>query len=180
MYLELAENNNKNYYSMMAQAPEQDVSNLYVYIPAQFTEDKEGMYVREDSFDMLPDFQWDQLQDVLEPYQERNLSLFGLGKKGRARRKARRAARQAGKIERIKIRGESGGGALGKVAGAISNIFGGGGAAGAPVEIIEPLPPPVQAGMFGIKGLPNWIIPVAAVGGLILVLARIGRPKRRK
>ena len=135
MYLELAENNNQGYYGQMAQEGE-DVSDLYVYIPAQFTDTGEGMYVREDSFDMLPDIQWEQLQDVVEPFQERGLSLFGLGKKGRSRRKGRRDARHQKKLVKmgvrqanIKIRGESGGGALGKIGGMISNIFGGGGGA---------------------------------------------------
>ena len=177
MYLELAENNNQNYYSMMAQAPAEDTSDLYLYVPAQLTGTGEGMYVREDSFDLLPDFQWDQLQDVLAPYQERGLSLFGLGKKGRARRKARREARQARKVERMVVRGETGGGALGKIGGMIGNIFGGGEAAGAREVALEPLPAAAPA-KAGFMGLPNWVIPVVAVGGIVTVLAMTGRRKR--
>jgi len=162
MLLELAENNNQNYYSMMAQAGEGDTADLYVYIPAQFA-GGDGMYVREDSFDLLPDFQWNQLQDVLEPYQEREMSLFGLGKKGRARRAARREKRQARKIERMTIRGETGGGAIGRIGDAISNIFGGGAQEMPPIQEL-PEAPAAQAGMFGVKGLPNWVIPVAGLG----------------
>jgi len=181
MHLELAENNNQGPYSMMAQAPEVDTSDLYLYVPAQFTEDKQGMYVREDSFDLLPDFQWDQLQDVLEPFQEQNLSLFGLGRKGRERRRIRREERQSRKIERMVVRGETGGGALGKIGAMVGNIFGGGGAAGAPAESMMPMPlPPAPVKAAGIMGqLPKWAIPVALAGiGLVVVLPMIrGRKK---
>lgn len=179
MYLELAENNNQGYYSMMAQGGV-DASESYMYIPSQFTDTGEGMYVREDSFDLLPDYQFDQLQDILEPYQERGLSLFGLGKKGRARRKARREARWANKMEkmgvrteRVQVRGETGGGALGRVADAVKNIFGG----GAPPEAIPVELPPAKT---GIMGMPNWVLPVAGVGILITVLAMAGRERKRK
>jgi len=143
MYLELAENNNQNYYSMMAQAPAESSGDLYVYMPPQLT-GGDGMYVREDSFDLLPDFQFDQLQNLLEPFQQRDLGLFGLGKKGRARRQARRKERQARKLQRIEVRGESGGGALGRIGNVISNIFGGGPEEMAPVYGPEPVygPPP--------------------------------------
>lgn len=179
MYLELAEKDNKNYYSMMAQAPKEDISDLYLYMPAQFTDTGEGMYVREDSFDLLPDFEWEQLQDVLEPYQERTLSLFGLGKKGRERRRIRREARQAASLTKMRVRAATGGGALGKVAGALSNIFGGGGAAGAPEPYVEPLPaaPVKAAGMFG--GLPSWV-PLVAIAGIgLAVVAPMIRGKRK-
>ena len=186
MFLELAENNNQGYYSMMAQGGE-DASESYMYIPAQFSSTGEGMYVREDSFDMLPEHQWDELQDVLEPYQERNLSLFGLGKKGRARRKARKAARQTRKVERMgiragtkKIRAETGGGALGIIGETVSNIFGGG-QAGMPAMDIAPteLPPPAPR-KLGFLGMPNWVIPVVAVGGIVTVLAMTGRKRKGK
>ena len=178
MYLELAENNNNDPYSMMAQAPKEDVSDLYLYIPAQFTDDKEGMYVREDSFDLLPNFQWNQLQDVLEPFQQQNLSLFGLGKKGRERRRLRREARQEAKLTRMRVRAETGGGALGKVAAAVKNIFGGGGAAGEdPMTPMPQLPAaPVKAA--GFMGMPSWV-PLVAIAGIgLAVVAPMIRGRR--
>lgn len=190
MYLELAEGNNQGPYSMMAQAPGEDTSDLYVYLPAQFTNDGQGMYAREDSFDLLPEHEWEKLQDVLEPFQQRNLSLFGLGKKGRARRKARRAERQARKVERmgvrterVSVRGAAGGGALGKVGDILGNILGGGGAAGAPMpdeyapETSYQPPPPAKK----ILGMPP--IAAAGIGGvalLILVLAVMGKRGGKK
>ncbi len=178
MYLELAENNNQGYYSQMAQAPAEDTSDLYLYVPAQFA-GGEGMYVREDSFDLLPDFQWKQLQDVLAPYQERNLSLFGLGKKGRARRAKRREARQARKIQRMTVRAETGGGALGKIGDVVKTIFAPGGATGVPEEpitTIEALPAaPVKAA--GFMGLPTWAVPVGLVA-LGLAAFAMFKPKR--
>lgn len=201
MYLELAENNNQNYYSMMAQQGE-DVSDLYVYIPAQFTEDKEGMYVREDSFDMLSPVEWDQLQDVLDPFQERNLSLFGLGRKGRARRERRRAERHVKKVERmgirserITIRGKAGGGALGKIGSAISRIFGGGGGVqagayiapaispeGVPYEPGLVYQPPPEKKTFNLLGMkvPVATAAIGGVGALILILAMMGRRRGKK
>lgn len=181
MYLELAERSNQERYSQMAQAPSVDTSALYLYIPAQFTDTGEGMYVREDSFDMLPDFQWEQLQDVLAPHQEQSLSLFGLGKKGRERRRIRREKRQAAKLTKMRVRAETGGGALGKVADAVKNIFGGGGAAGAPEEMMPiqafPAPAPVQAGIMG--GLPKWL-PMVAIGGIALAVLLPMMRKRKK
>lgn len=171
MYLELAENNNQGYYGMMAQKGE-DTADLYLYMPANIT-GGEGMYVREDTFDLLPDDQWNQLQDILEPYQERNMSLFGLGKKGRERRRVRREARWAARESRITIRGESGGGILGGIGDVVKDIF-------APKdEPMEPLPT-LPAQKAGFMGMPNWVIPVVAVGGIITVLAMTGRGKRKR
>lgn len=150
-----------------------DPADAYLYIPAHFMGGGEGVYAREDSFDMLPDFQWEQLMDVLEPYQQQNMSLFGLGKKGRERRRLRREARWAEKRERIVIRGESGGGALGKIGDALAGIFGGGGQEMPPVQEL----PVAQPKTAGFMGMPNWVLPVVAVGGIVTVLAMTGRKK---
>lgn len=184
MLLELAENNSQGYYSMMAQAGDKDPSGLYMYIPAQVSASGEGMYVREDSFDMLPDHQWDQLQDVLEPYQEKNLSLFGLGKKARAARKKRKADRQLRKKERFDartgrrmelatIRGERGGGALGIIGDTVSNIFGGG---AAPPEAYPTELPPAKPTLMG---MPMWM-PIIIGGGLLVTVLVMGRGKRKR
>lgn len=161
-------------------------ADAYVYIPAHFIGTGEGVYAREDSFDLLPNFQWEQLMDILEPYQQQNMSLFGLGKKGRERRRLRREARWAAKESRIEVRAESGGGALGRVADAIKNIFGGGGVqAGAYIAPVEGIDPetglPYVAPPKKIFGMPqNTVIAVGGVGALILVLAVMGGKKRRK
>lgn len=153
----------------------EDPADAYLYVPAQFTGTGEGMYVREDSFDLLPSYQWEQLMDVLEPYQQQNMSLFGLGKKGRERRRLRREARWAAKERRIEIRGESGGGALGQIGDVIKNIFGGG---------EEPLPPeelpPLEPAKAGFMGMPNWVMPVVLVGGGIGILAMMGKRRSKK
>lgn len=77
LMLELAED---NYYEQMAEAPamvsptiEVDYpadENPYIYIPALMSPTGEGMYVREDYFDHLPDEVWEQMIDTLEPYQD--------------------------------------------------------------------------------------------------------------
>jgi len=142
MHLELAENgdylqdNDELYLDQNGELVEgeEDVS-PYVFVPGQNGE--EGVYVREDYFDDLPDGEWERLMMFLEANQP-GLSLFGLGKKGRARRAERRERRGERKLMKISTRAEGRagvaaagggiGGFIGKVGGAVGNILGRGGA----------------------------------------------------
>jgi len=177
MFLELAENandylqqNDELYLDQNGELVEgEETLSPYVFVPGQ--QGDEGVYVREDYFDDLPDEDWDRLMIYLEANQP-GMSLFGLGAKGRARRQERRARRQERKVEKIgaRARGRAGvaraGGGLG---GILGGIFGGG--AGAPVEGEE---------LRLQKKKPVWPWIVAIGGGGLLVVALAGGFKKRK
>jgi len=175
----------------------EDPSEMYVFIPAGYRGAPKDMYVREDYFDGMSEYEFSQIMDELEPYQPM-LSAKGDRKAIKAQRRSERKAkredkrstskgaqRQASKLARIQARqagkteraamGGGFGGALDKIGGITSKIFGGG--AGAD-----------QAFDAGIEGTidfsagdgeapkKNWI-PWAiggavVVGGLIFVLTR--------
>lgn len=133
-FLELAENSRtyggESFYQALAENPEQ----LYIEIPdPNDITGQATMMVREDYFDNLPDHQWEQIMDELEP--PMMSGLFDRWRenreKRRQRRDERRAARQESRMSRIESR-ESGlfGGALKgltqNIGGALGGLFGGG------------------------------------------------------
>jgi len=169
MYLELAENDNdylqqndELYLDQDGQLVEgEETLSAYIFVPGQ--QGEEGVYVREDYFDDLPDDDWDRLMIYLEANQP-GMSLFGLGAKGRARRQERRARRQERKLERIETRGAAGGG----LGGFLGGIFGkrGNGA---------PEGPPLRIGQER-KPVWPWVLGGAAVIGIGAIALR----RRRK
>jgi len=173
MYLELAENGTDNLYLDEGENElyldengqlvegEEEVS-PYIFVPGQ--QGQKGVYVREDYFDDLPDQDWERLFIELEA-QQPGLSLFGLGKKGRARRAERRDRRSERKLQKIETRASgragvarAGGGLAGfgqGLSGLASSIFGGGGGG----ELPPGAPPPE-------KSVLPWVIGGVAVIGL--------------
>jgi hypothetical protein len=114
-----------DYYShLMEQADPRD---LYVFIPSDM--EGGGKWIREDYFDDLPDWQYDQLMTTLEPFQTVGTSgFFSNIREKREQRQERRQARKDRKTESKATAREqrtAGGGALDKIIGAASNIFGG-------------------------------------------------------
>jgi len=141
MYLELAENGNDYlqnnddlYLDENGDLLEgEETLSPYIFVPGQPGE--EGVYIREDYFDDLPDNDWERLMMYLEANQP-GMSLFGLGKKARARRAERKDRKLERKLQKIGARGEkravvarAGGGLAGLgrgLQGVIGGIFGGG------------------------------------------------------
>jgi len=196
MYLELAEGHdyldqNDSLYLDEAGMVE-DADSPYIYVPGEYGE--KGVYVREDYFDDLPNYEWDKLMDELEMKQQ-GMGLFGLGKKGRARRKTRRderaarkesriAARSAGKTERITARqagrvgqatakfggtGVPGEGTGQQILSTVGGWFGGG-QGGAPQEYYAPAPPPSRMK----AAMPIVLVGVAVLGLGALLLRKRG------
>ena len=175
----------------------EDASEMYVFIPAGYRGAPKDMYVREDYFDGMSDYEFSQIMDELEPYQPM-LSARADRKAKKAQRRADRKAkreakrstskaaqRQAAKLERIKARqagkteraamGGGFGGALDKIGGIASNILGGG--AGADQGIDAGIDGSIDFSAGDMQApKKNWI-PWAVggavvVGGLIFVLTR--------
>lgn len=168
MYLELAENgndylqeNDEMYLDENGNVVEgEETLSPYIFVPGQ--QGQQGVYVREDYFDDLPDAEWEQLMTYLESNQP-GMSLFGFGAKGRERRLERRERRHERKIEKL----GAGGGIQGFMKG-IGGIFGGGGAApeagvdprtGQPIGTKKPVWPWVVGGGAAIVGI------IALAGG---------------
>ncbi len=167
----------------------QPPSHLYIWVPDDDSGET-GKYVREDFFDVYSDVQFDAIMDLLAPYQDEGLEdnhlgfrLFGIGKPS-ARQQDRRDRRNTRKDQKIQMkdariqkklavgRGEIPGG-LESITGAISGIFGGGAQ-----PDMEPLPggamPRLGRGVSvdigsGVGSTPNWVKPVAIVGGLLII-----------
>lgn len=180
MYLELSENgndylqNNDELYLDQNGAlveGEEEVS-PYIFVPGQPGE--EGVYIREDYFDDLADNDWERLMMYLEANQP-GMSLFGLGKKARARRAERKDRRLERKLQKIGARGEkravvarAGGGLAGLgqgLQGVIGGIFGGGQQA--------------PAGEITTRPRRNWL-PWIIGGGVILTGVIAYRVARRR
>jgi len=120
MFLELAENA-YNYDAPylsdhLSQAGE---DSPYIFVPG--VPGEEGVYVREDYFDDLPDEDWEQLMGYLEGAQQ-GVGFLMFGKKARARRAVRRAKKRAAKLERVTVRAE-GGGPIARLTAGIANII---------------------------------------------------------
>jgi len=182
MYLELAEgnddylqNNDELYLDEDGNLVEgEEEVSPYIFVPG--TGGDQGVYVREDYFDDLPDIQWEQIMETLETNQP-GMSFLGMGKKARARRIERRERRQERKIEKIGARGEkralvarAGGGLAGLgqgLSGVLGNIFGGGQAGGE----IQSAPR---------RNYTPWIIGGIAVVGLGGLLIYNSRRRRRR
>lgn len=186
MYLELAENgtnyltqNDELYLDQNGELVEgEEEVSPYIFVPGQ--QGEEGVYIREDYFDDLSDHDWERLMMYLEANQP-GMSLFGLGKKGRARRAERRERKQERKVQRIEARSggralvaQAGGGLAGLgqgLSGILGSIFGGKGEE--------------QAAREGqiVSDRPNytpWIIGGAVVlGGGALIWAATRKKKKR-
>jgi len=133
MYLQLAES---PYMSLAQQAP----TELYIFIPQGFKGSEKDMYIREDKFDNLSDYDYQQLMFELAPYQPQGLSGKADRKQRREDRRAKKAtkgggarrdarqkrldARMKAKVDKAAARGAGGGGIFDKVVGAATNIFG--------------------------------------------------------
>lgn len=120
-YLQLAESP----YNKLAEMTSQDLSK-YVFIPEGYKGATKDLYIREDLLDSLPDFVYDQMMIELRPYQ--NTGLSGIFDKAKARREARRSAkqkrieaRQAGKAGRAEKRSAL----LTNITDKVAGIFGG-------------------------------------------------------
>ena len=170
MHLELAEE--PDYYLQEDNYLMEEDESPYIFIPGAPGE--EGIYVREDYFDDLPEDQYDEVMAYLEGAQQ-SLGLFGFGKKARARRVERRAVRQANKLERIAARGAAGTGLKGLFSG-IAGIFGGGRAQAEPAPYTQlPAPTPFPVGATKKR---NWTpiiiggIALVVVGGMLLARRR--------
>jgi len=150
MHLELAEN---NYLSQNS-----DRESPWIFVPAGLIPGiADDVYVNEKEFDHLPAAQWEKVMDLLERYQDnKGLSLFR-GKKGRARKAARKAERHKNKMAKIALRGETGGGiggVIGGITSMIGQVVGGGGGAMDSMPMIQSVaPPPLPA---NIKAEQEW------------------------
>lgn len=147
----------------------------YIYVPGDNGE--QGVWVREDMFDHLPEDQWNALMAECEARQP-DLGLFGLTKKSRERIKARKDERNERKLAKIAAKGAAratarGGGenpimgglkSIIKTAGqslapAIGGVVGGG-AEQAPMTPYYDEPIKNE----WIPGLPNWATGLLAAG----------------
>lgn len=79
---------------ILAEGPAPTIEDLYIMLP-------NGSYVREDYFDNLTDVEYAQLMNLLEPTTMSENEYLS----GRAEREARREARRAAKLEKIKAGG---------------------------------------------------------------------------
>lgn len=137
MYLELADNYSVDALPQRAPFLSQDAitaatnntRNAYLRIPQ---EDGTFKFVREDLFDDLTDAEWSTFWAQIEPYQNQDMSLLGIGKKARARRETRleakgvrREKKDVAKQKRIEAR-QASGGILGKIGGIVGMVTGAG------------------------------------------------------
>lgn len=118
MYLQLAEGENENYQALA----QNDTSDAYIYVPANFLNNTEPMYVRADYFAVNYDPQTaNMLLDQLAPLQTQGMSILpiaglvtgaiSLGKKLIENRKAKVAAgtakplfKKGGLIDKLKTK----------------------------------------------------------------------------
>jgi hypothetical protein len=123
MYLELAENGGYGGLPETALAQGERES-PYLFVPGGMIPGiAQDSYVNEAQFDDLDPYAWNQVMELLEPYQPNNLSLWPFStKKGRSRRTQRREVRQANKIAKIETRAAAGGG-IGGIVAKIGGIF---------------------------------------------------------
>jgi hypothetical protein len=146
-YLQLAEDP----YSHLAQ-PGTPAKDLFVFVPAGFRGAQKDMWVREDMFDNMPESEYKEIMNALEPYQSTGMSYGFTQLSGKAEREERKrlrmekkasrgagarrearaerqAQRQAARLQRQEARAASGNdlaSILGKAGGIVSNIMGGG------------------------------------------------------
>lgn len=183
MYLELAENGG-GYGYMPETALSENQESPYLFVPAGMIPGiEQDTYVNEKEFDDLPAYEWNEVMTTLEPYQEQNMGLWPFsGKKGRARRAARKKTRQDNKLARITTRAGVGGG-IGGIIGKIGGIF------KPPADVELPpfqqrdtrtkRPSGPQPGEAGEKSFLNknpWVIPV----GLVVIVGGAMMMKKKK
>lgn len=172
MHLELAEQSPDLYLQQNDEMIEGEEMSPYIFVPGEY--EGEGVYVREDYFDDLPDDVWERTMEFLESNQP-GMSLFGFGKKGRARRLERRERRHERRLEkkgqrfaskeaRVTTRADGTPGFFGTdggLQGILGTVFGGGAA-------------PVNGAVPERKPMP-WLgigLGVAILGGVVYFATR--------
>jgi len=116
MYLQLADNQSvrssipqQKFYNMMGQ--NQTKENPYLWVPSGLIPGYDNVWINEKEFDDLDEIEWHTIMSLLEAHQPEanNMGFFPFStKKGRTRRADRRTIRNTRKVEKIKLRGETG------------------------------------------------------------------------
>lgn len=123
----------------------------YLFVPGGMIPGlDQDTYVNEDQFDDLPEYEWEQIMAMLEPYQPEEMGIWPFStKKTRARKKERRKIRQADKIKRIETRGKTGTGIGGLFKGITDTLF--------PAAPGPEVRPTTQAELDALKPPKTWL-----------------------